>query len=406
MLRVWLAVRLAVTLVFAAGICQYSPPVLAASNEAEASCAEGESEACVQEARTDEDFFTSELWGFFTSPKDRTLVIINSHPDNDSPYLQFGNGPKHSLSASWVTSSTCRNQETGLDQIYIEPHDPGSGVTPVAQIYRVHPETNIIEFVYETDFLDEIGWQEEILIDAEGNCRWQELEDSKHALSTALVPLMDGEGQPADFEVEVGETVDLASRPLATETVRSAFLAIHEIGIVNAQNLPYEGRAAVPRSLAVDVAGARYVSADDSESWLVVQITREACDAPGIVLVQNKHQGTWRSIHELSPDQLAAEYWGSDPDFDKSDCAAAVGFARRLSISLMGDFHIKGDKLFAAVCLSGCVGSFRGRPFWAWFEIDLLGNTATRLREAPDFVPVFGDVEDEAAVPNLADIAR
>ena len=409
MLRVGLAARFALTLVLTASLVASIRPALAAGDEAEAPCAKDANEVCTQDAWTEEDYFTRELWGFFTSPKVRSRVVINNHPENDYPYLQFSNGPKHELFGSSVMASICRHQEAALDYIYIEPLVLGSGAVPIVKIYRIHPTTNAIELVYTTDLLDDFALRKDTLIDAEGNCRWRELQNLKHALSTALAPLVGSERQPVDFQIEVGETTGLLPRHLENETVRNAFLAIHENGIVNTPNVSYKGRVAVPRPLAVDVAGARYASANDSESWLVVRIIREACDVPGIVLVQNRRQGTWRSIYELSPDQLAIRFrtgiLGTVLDPYEPDCATVVGLGGRLSIALMREFYVKDDKLFAEVCLADCVGSFRDWPLWAWFEIDLLNNTATRLQERPDFMPLVEDIDDQAAEPNLAEIA-
>ena len=157
MLRVGLAARFALTLVLTASLGASIRPALAAGDEAEVPCAKDANEVCTQDAWTEEDHFTRDLWGFFTSPKVRSRVVINNHPENDYPYLQFSNGPKHELSGSWVMASICRHQEAALDYIYIEPLVLGSGAVPIVKIYRIHPTTNAIELVYETDFLDDLA---------------------------------------------------------------------------------------------------------------------------------------------------------------------------------------------------------------------------------------------------------
>ena len=365
----------------------------------------------------------TELWGFFTEPGVRTRVLAGTHSEyfeGDWPFLQFGDGPMHEFPVDGIGPKKCKDQQTGLDQIFVEVKVHGTCCAPQGHMYVVQSGTGVFEQAYATVFLSDDGWSEETFVDAEGNCLWRTFEEAQQALGSTLAALMERESQQVDFDVAEGGTVDLSPRRMANEPVREAFRTIRKSGFINGnwswfkENFGYEGKGmpAVPRPLAVSVGTT------DGDSWLVVSIDRPyACDdiaagiAPagrgpadtvaGIVLIQNKRQGTWRSLHDirLGPD----------------DCERFFGWDRQLHIDLMSEIYVKDDKLFAEVCLSQCMRVY-GRdesPSWAWFEFDLLRNLATRLPGRPDFMPIMeelddeamGEPDDEAALSDVAEFA-
>lgn len=303
----------------------------------------------------------------------------------------------HEQRSDGLEVATCRDRESGLDQILVKRVHWGSAGGSTAVMYGAKPGKDDIEVVYQTGFYDETNARH-VLIDAEGNCRWRMVERAEQALGLALAGLMDGAAEGIGYGIRVGETAQLRTRRVDGKTVRDAIAAIHEFNRTQpadwaedsqaeAESGDFDGDPTPGRTtlLAVDVEGARFATDEDAASWLVVRIHRiKACDLPGIVLLQDKRSGEWRSIYELPRG------------------ARCEGLTVR---ETMRDGYVRDDKLYAEVCLAACESSRRGHSSWGWFEINLRQDTVAPLSSRPDFVPIIEGPAERPAALDLAAIA-
>lgn len=334
---------------------------------------------------------TMQLRGFFTDVRTRTRLVASVEPPTS---LQLENGKVHPERGDGMEVAKCRDRASGLDQILVRRYTWGSGGGSTAVMYGVQPGGNDIEVVWQTGFYDETTVRH-VLIDAEGGCRWREVQRAEQALVRALIGLMEGAEDGIGYEAAVGETAELTARRIDGDKVRDAIGAIHEYS----RKLPGEWAAGwaaekehdldpfpgVTTLLAVDVEGARFASDEDAASWLVVRVHRvQACDLPGMVLVQERRSGEWRSIYELP---------------HGSRCEGAT------VRETMREAYVREGKLYAEVCLTGCEGFNWDDAGWAWFEVDLQRDTATRLRSRPAFVPSVEGPADYAPPLDLVAIA-
>ena len=168
-------------------------------------------------------------------------------------------------------------------------------------------------------------WGLDLLVAADGACRWRERQDAHQSFKGAMAELRIG----AIVEWDNPE-FDLPTRQIPAESVRCWLSVLKD---------------------AATLEGAAYADDTGRKAWLVVQILgRTLCDAEGVVLLFDRQRKSWRAIHDVP-----------------SGCTKMLNFPMRGMV-------VEGDRLFASLCWR-CDG-------WGYYRdyvVDLRSFRATAL---------------------------
>ena len=146
-------------------------------------------------------------------------------------------------------------------------------------------------------------WGLDLLIAADGTCRWRERQEDSQTFKAAMAALRIGASPDANLS-EFG----LPTRLVPAAAVRRWLTAL-------------KGAAALEGAVYADDAGRT--------AWLVVQVLGwELCNAEGVVLLFDRRRQLWRTIYDVP-----------------SGCSKQLNYP-------MGRMVVKGDRLFASLCYS------------------------------------------------------
>ena len=305
------------------------------------------------------------LSGSFTAPGAPTEMIFGGCGWYD--YLQFKDGPIRPIqSDSWRMAHTCMDDETGLDHIVLDTSCVGSGCMPEVGVYRVHAEhaeKKALEKVFSMQFMDYVDSIREIVA-ADGACRWRGLDASRSSLDAAWASLVDGQAGKTQTnwrDLTPGQTVALSVRRLPTDIMVNALGAI---AVHSSERTP---------SLSVNVMEARYHYDADQRAWRILEVGRHSyCGGSSVLLVKDQLRGRWAVIRVMGSDH---------------DCLKGGEHEEAL-----GALYVKDGKLYTHESYE-YYGDEGLERFEGWFEIDLHGDTVTRLTDRPEFMNFIADEE-------------
>ncbi len=197
----------------------------------------------------------------------------------------------------------CRDAETGRDHAMMHA---SAGQHSDIQVWTADPATGSPLMLYSEAWGGHVSpagreWGLDLLVAADGTCRWRERQDAHKSFKAAMAALRIG----AAIDAEEPE-FDLPARPVPAGTVRRWLPVL-------------EG--------AATLEGAVYADDDGRMAWLVVQVLgRTLCDAEGVVLLFDRQRQSWQTIYDVP-----------------SGCSKTLNFPMRGMV-------VKGDRLFASLC--------------------------------------------------------
>ena len=224
-------------------------------------------------------------------------------------------------------AGVCRDAETGRDHAILHA---SAGQHSDIQVWAVDPSTGSAAMRHSEAWGDRVHpsgqeWGLDLIVSADGVCRWQERRDAHQSFKAAMSALRIG----ADLDAGSLE-FDLPTRPVPTETVRRWLPALNEFATLE---------------------GAVYADDSGRAAWLLVQVLgMTLCDAEGVVLLFDRQRRSWRAIYDVP-----------------SGCTKTLNFPMRAMV-------VKGNQLFASICRD-CIG---WGDYWD-YVIDLRSFRVTAL---------------------------
>ena len=303
----------------------------------------------------------SAVLGDFTAERRQTRLFLTFDcriRHEDGPEADDPVSPDH---ASLM--AVCRDPVSGRDQAVFRT---GGGTSSAdVQVWGVDPASSAVRRLYVEGWADMREWLTDTdagdydkreldrLVAGDGTCLWRNRQEARDTVKAAIAAFRACPGEECSANREVPTA--LPARSIPAGTARKWLTALERF------------------SHGVILEGAVYADEGARASWRIVQVlstTRYEWD--GALLVFDRRAGTWQSILDVSLDYP------------------------------MSDMVVKGDRLFAAICVDGC---YHGHGYasdaeYEALEVDLRTKRATLLQlpwsdDPPRMNPPIRNVQEE-----------
>lgn len=240
-------------------------------------------------------------------------------------------------SASLV--ALCRDPESGRENAVFLTTAGASSTT--IEVWGVVPPSIAAKPLYmegwgDIEASDADSWGLDRLISQDGACLWRNRQEARATVKSAMTALR----VDADHNVVPGWMVPatLPMREVPAEAARTWLISLENA------------------ATAAILEGAVYADSADWNTWRVVQVLSTTLyEWEGVILLLERRTGTWQAMLDVS-----------------------------LDYPMLG-MVVKGDRLFAAVCVALCYdgNGYAGDAEYETLVIDLRTKRATRLELQP-----------------------
>ena len=282
--------------------------------------------------------------GFFTGregARSEHLVLSGTQePVRRGCVIQFENGSPVRIGTGWDYASyvlACRDPATGFEQVVIHV---AAGQQHAIQVWSVEPATGTPVRLYKEAWGEGGGRTRDLLSTVDGTCRWREREKAHLTFQAAMKALRIG----ASLKGE-GPTFVLPRRRIPPGEARRWLKILNTFKEL------------------IDIEGVIYADEAGRSSWRVVQVnSTRLCDG-GLVLLLDRRQGSWQTIHDVP-----------------SECSSRI----------VRGMVVKGDRLFVSICFD-CYG-------WGLYHDRVINLRTLRTTLIPPGSNAPGPLEPPAEV--------
>ena len=305
---------------------------------------------------------TVTISGFFLGREAgrKTRLFLNKKPVRLEPKPEGGCVIRHEdsddVGINWVADyagfeGVCLDVKTGRDHAIV--HE-GAGQYFDIQIWSADPVTGSPVLLYSEAWGDSVypagddRWGLDLLVSADGVCRWRERQEAHQSFKAAMAALRIGNVVDANHP-----EFDLPTRPILAESVQHWLPILKNVATLE---------------------GAVYADDAGRNAWWVVQVLgKTLCDAEGVVLLFDRQRKSWQTIYDV-----------------RSGCSKVLNYPMRGMV-------VKGGQLV----VSGCM-ECNGWGLYHDYSIDLRSYRATvidhdssTIKPAEDDNPIIHEFDHD-----------